>query len=36
MLIGSTALAMNFILVTRNVKHFNHLNGLTIVNWIDG
>ena len=35
MLIGSTAAAMDCVLVTRNIKHFNRLKGLTIENWID-
>ncbi|MFP4563818.1 MAG: type II toxin-antitoxin system VapC family toxin [Spirochaetia bacterium] len=33
LLIASTALAHNLILVTNNVKHFSRINGLEIENW---
>ncbi|WP_338790572.1 type II toxin-antitoxin system VapC family toxin [Bernardetia sp. MNP-M8] len=34
-LIASTALVHEMILVTRNVKHFERIEGLEIENWID-
>lgn len=34
-LIAATALAHEMILVTRNVKHFERIEGLEIENWID-
>jgi tRNA(fMet)-specific endonuclease VapC len=34
LLIGCTALAHNFTLVTRNVKHFDKITGLMIENWV--
>lgn len=33
LLIASTALTMNFTLVTNNENHFNRIKGLTIENW---
>ena len=33
LLIASTALTMNLILVTNNEKHFNRIKGLKIENW---
>ena len=35
-LIAATALATEMILVTRNVKHFDRIEGLQLENWIDG
>ncbi len=35
-LIASTALVHEMILVTRNVKHFDRIEGLQLENWIDG
>ena len=32
-LIASTAKARNLVLVTRNVRHFDHVNGLKVENW---
>ncbi len=34
LLIASTALTHNLILVTNNEKHFNRINGLEIENWL--
>ena len=34
-LIGSTAIAHNMTLVTRNVKDFENLQGIEIENWVD-
>ena len=34
-LIAATAKAKGLVLVTRNVKHFNHIAGLSIENWFD-
>jgi tRNA(fMet)-specific endonuclease VapC len=34
LLIASTALTHNLILVTNNVKHFKRINGLEIENWL--
>ena len=36
LLIGCIALARRATLVTRNVRHFGQIPGLTVVNWIDG
>ena len=33
--IGSTAVANNMLMVTRNVREFERINGITIENWID-
>jgi tRNA(fMet)-specific endonuclease VapC len=33
-LIGSTAIVNDLILVTNNVKHFNRLSGITLENWL--
>lgn len=33
LLIGSSAIASNSILVTKNIKHFEKLNGIKIENW---
>jgi tRNA(fMet)-specific endonuclease VapC len=33
LIIASTALSMNYILVTNNEKHFDRIPGLTIHNW---
>ena len=35
LLIGSSAIANEMILVTRNVKHFNRISGINIENWVD-
>ncbi|WP_089934135.1 type II toxin-antitoxin system VapC family toxin [Candidatus Entotheonella palauensis] len=35
LLIASIALAHQAILVTRNVRHFQLIPGLTVVNWVD-
>ena len=35
LLIASIALAHHAILVTRNVRHFRQVPGLTVVNWVD-
>jgi tRNA(fMet)-specific endonuclease VapC len=35
LLIGATAIANNFILVTRNVSDFDRLDGIEIKNWVD-
>lgn len=35
MVIGSTALAHDLILVTRNTRHFADISGLVLENWID-
>lgn len=35
LLIASIALARQATLVTRNVRHFSQIPGLTVVNWID-
>lgn len=35
LLIASIALAQRATLVTRNVRHFRQVSGLTIVNWVD-
>ena len=35
LLIGSSAIANDMILVTRNVKHFNRISDINIENWID-
>jgi tRNA(fMet)-specific endonuclease VapC len=35
LLIGSTAIANNLTLVTRNIEHFNRIENLKIENWID-
>ena len=32
-LIAATAKALDYILVTRNVRHFDHVQGLTVENW---
>lgn len=32
-LIAATAKALDFILVTRNVRHFDHVQGLKVENW---
>jgi tRNA(fMet)-specific endonuclease VapC len=34
-LIAATAKAKNLILVTRNVRHFNHVVGLKVENWFE-
>ena len=34
-LVAATANAKNLILVTRNVRHFDHVVGLTIENWFE-
>jgi predicted nucleic acid-binding protein len=34
-LIAATAKAHNLILATRNVRHFDHLSGLTVENWFE-
>ncbi len=34
-LIGSTAIANNMVLVTRNVKDFENMQGVEIENWVD-
>lgn len=34
--IAATALANNLTLVTRNIKHFQRIEGLVLENWIDG
>ena len=33
LIIASTALSMNFVLVTNNVRHFKRIAGLTYENW---
>ena len=33
LLIGSTALCMNYTIVTNNVKHFSKIPGLKVANW---
>ncbi|MEA2043264.1 MAG: hypothetical protein U9N85_12045 [Bacteroidota bacterium] len=35
LLIGSSAIANEMILVTRNVKHFNRISDINIENWVD-
>ncbi len=35
LLIGSTALVMNYTLVTNNKKHFSKIPGLKLANWFD-
>jgi tRNA(fMet)-specific endonuclease VapC len=35
LLIGSTAIVHNLILVTRNTRHFANMTGIRIQNWID-
>ena len=35
LLIGSTAIANNFIMVTENLKEFNRIKGITIENWVN-
>jgi tRNA(fMet)-specific endonuclease VapC len=35
LLTASIALAHGAILVTRNVRHFHPISGLTVVNWVD-
>lgn len=32
-LIGSSAIVKNSVLVTNNTKHFQNLNGIQLVNW---
>jgi len=34
LLIGATALSMNYSIVTNNVKHFEKIPDLTIINWV--
>ena len=34
-LIAATAMARNLILVTRNVRHFDHVAGLKVENWFE-
>ena len=34
LLIGSTALSHNLIMVTANIRHFSRIKGLTVENWI--
>jgi tRNA(fMet)-specific endonuclease VapC len=34
-LIASIALANNAVLVTRNVRHFRRIPGLSVINWVD-
>ena len=34
MLIGATALKYDMTLVTENIKHLSHINGLHLENWI--
>jgi tRNA(fMet)-specific endonuclease VapC len=34
-LIAATALAQQFVLVTRNVRHFDHIAGLRMENWFE-
>jgi tRNA(fMet)-specific endonuclease VapC len=36
LLIGATALSMNYSVVTNNEKHFTKIPGLNIVNWTNG
>lgn len=33
LLIGCTALALNYAVVTNNAKHYRHIPGLKVVNW---
>ena len=33
--IAATALVADFILVTRNTRHFDHVHGLTVENWFE-
>jgi len=35
LLIASTALANGMVMVTDNTKHFSHIDGLTLENWIE-
>ena len=35
LLIGSSAIANEMVLVTRNVKHFNRISSINIENWVD-
>ena len=35
LLIGSSAIANEMVLVTRNVKHFNRISNINIENWVD-
>jgi tRNA(fMet)-specific endonuclease VapC len=35
MFIASTALVNNMILVTRNIKHFERIEGLSLENWVE-
>jgi tRNA(fMet)-specific endonuclease VapC len=35
LLIASTALSLNYTLVTNNVKHFRRIKGLSIENWME-
>lgn len=34
LLIATTAVANNFVMVTENVKHFSKVDGITIENWV--
>ena len=34
-LIAATAKAHRLVLVTRNVRHFDHVSGLTVENWFE-
>jgi tRNA(fMet)-specific endonuclease VapC len=33
--IGCTAVTLDYIMVTENVKHLNHINGIKIENWLE-
>jgi tRNA(fMet)-specific endonuclease VapC len=33
--LAATALTMGFVMVTRNVRHFDHISGLVIENWFE-
>jgi len=35
LLIASTALSLNYVLVTNNVRHFKRIKGLSIENWME-
>lgn len=34
-IIGTTAIINNMVMVTENVKHIGRLNGIVVVNWME-